>query len=222
MSPGWGRAPGFRRLYIYHYIEIQAADFGSFAQRKRWYAVAIYVGKGKFMHVLQQRLASLIGKLLPRFQIATIPAEDFVAETDGIRKRVQDLLGFPVEEDKSGKVVKESKSEDEHFELYRAHGYTWPPEIGTSSQGYTTSFLGLSRNQIERVLFCHQHWPRQGDSKFEFIDVNCSLGALVGFRGASADPSTIRNPWKDRGAWLLEKGQKFVSARLLGSSSRVG
>ena len=83
---------------------------------------------------------------------------------------------------------------EEHFTLFRHHGFMWPPELsdGMMLEHDQICLHGLTVRQAELIVFCHTKWP-PGDSKMDFLDANPTLAFLVRYKNENADQ--VYNPW---------------------------
>ncbi len=121
------------------------------------------------------------------------------------------VFSSPIEDDRPAKAAKaEAKWEDEHFNLFRAWEISWPPEVTAQIDAHEANLAGLSVRQREALFFISKVFPAKADGSeksgrskaiVEFVDMNCSLGSLLGYSAGKppplGDPKLIKSPWRD-------------------------
>ena len=90
-----------------------------------------------------------------------------------------------------------TKYMDEHLEISKACGFTWPPTI--DEQHLVIDYMMMSKRQCEVVYIIHTHFQNDVDvqkceSRIQFCDVNNSLKRLVSWPNANG---VAKSPWRD-------------------------
>ena len=196
------------RGYYVHIVVIQAANFGSAADRMRWFCFGCKRPDSLSAEAVAV-LSSSAHQYLMSMRIDPYPIEEFIMEETCQLAAIREEFGFLAIEERPDKMLKaDPKNKDEHFELFRSRGFVWPPEIPSMLEGFEMDFSGLKPRQAELVIFCHRVFPPL--TRFSFIDVNPSLGLLVGYKDEAA--ASLKDPWRDHPATIV--GSSLLVVRI--------
>ena len=170
--------------------QIEAECFGSCAVRLRLYFLAWLVSP-ELQLTKEDDLKKMLGanfkdisQLLDHICIGSLDTSAFIA-TD-IDLLVEHTESVQEEEERNKVAKKDTNWQHEHTEAFREQGFSWPPTFDDASQvcgdGFELMTKGLAHErQKELLFFVNMVFPynRYVDA-IEFVDVNPSLGRLLG------------------------------------------
>ena len=191
------------RGYWVAQVELEASQYGSPVHRERLFFLCFRTdwpancrGYNIWVSLLRETLSSSC--------VDMQPLDRFIVFCPTVRAAICKQLDFPIDD---GAVQPKPTSDkagcrDEHFEMFRAKGLSWPVEVMDDElHGFKLHTSGLSQRQVELIHFCHQIWEPQDDQPLDFLDVNMSLGKLTNYIGKGIE--NMKNPWRTTLATLI-------------------
>ena len=123
---------------------------------------------------------------------------DFQLEPD-------ELIWSDAEDELDGPSLKRAKTgttktkyKDDHFEVFRACSYQWPPNLLEKDGDCTIIYKGMYARVQECVWFLHHYYPvTKGDPLdcFQYVDANNSLKRNLSWNDNVMKPGATE-PWK--------------------------
>ena len=181
------------------------------------YLSCLLIGEGKDTSTVQRRFSRLMDSFMARMRIEPFSMGRFVLTDMKILDEVKVGM-FPDEPERPTKIAKTEAFEDEHFALFRASGFDYPPPKEQSICGYEMRYDGLSIREQELAIFCHKIFPNEKNDMFGFVDINQSMGVLTlpkrnkggGKDGTACLLNDVRdgtvklnNPWQVVREWAM-------------------
>ena len=186
---------------------VMADEYGSLVPRARLYFVAM-----KSVHS-EVSIDDAYPSILTAMRVPKFDCAKFIdSATEDVERNLNKLGISRIACASSGKHAKvDPDFKTEHYEFYKDQSLSWPPDV---SKGPWVS-LNITRRQKEVAFFAACQFPGDRGSS-DFLDVNLSLGRLVGTGKAPIEAEdtkpVLKNPWHKHPMtltchtlWLLRK-----------------
>jgi hypothetical protein len=197
--------------YWAHSETLEATEFGSYVPRFRLWWAALLNCSGA-----SDTMTHHFKRILSAFKMDPLPVNSFLTFDEDVRRQQGKQIGLKVHADfgpRDPKMIKKDPEwKLEHKLLFKAHGIDWPANFeGPECKGISCD--GMLPREREAAAFCHIVWPPNTPVDLAFLDVNQSLGRLI---GSCLDDQSLAKPdstpWRPRPPTLVGSGK--VLARI--------
>jgi site-specific DNA-cytosine methylase len=192
---------------IVTWVVAKATATGSAATRIRVYFIAVWkLSLGKALcndehevYLAKDNIKTFINTFHGAFQSCPANPIDFLLP-DNVLDGECESDGEP-----SAKAARKdpdsAKFLEEHMDIFRAYGMTWPPALLDEVDGATITYTNMSRRVREVVYFLHKlHGPlskaNHKAGTVQFIDANLSLKWIMSW-SAEKRTGSCKDAWKD-------------------------
>ena len=205
---GWLQGEGYmawRRQFC-------ASSYGSVSRRVREYFFGMRIATND-TDIIRECMGCF-DQLMDEFKISPVPM-NLVLLSDNRLMCIEhdhsaDEAG-DVDEARRKKAKKavpgDFKYKDEHIEIFKTFGLTWPPDLDSARE---INYHGMHHRQCELAFFYHQAFPMPDHEDFQFVDLLPSITRTLRWNSETA---SHKNPWSKAGLMPTMTGSSLTLVR---------